>query len=492
VRGYDVLVLGGGVAGCVLAARLSEDPGRTVCLVEAGPDYGAHSGAWPSPVLNARALTREAVWERHAAPYRIRARILGGSSCINGCWNTWGSQADHDEWVRAGGAHWSAPSMDRFRRAAITQMSLVPVPDRELTAWSRGALAGARELGYEQVDMGCPGGPGYGTPLLNAVDGLRRNVAFAYLDASRSRSNLTILGEATVARLAVGAGRVHGAHVEVAGQAMTLVADEYVLACGTFGSPAVLMRSGIGPAAHLSEVGIRPQVDLPGVGRNLSDQPGVFIPLAPTPQLNAALAAQEEAGELYVSRALIRAASDLCTAGAWDLHILPTAGPPLFGKLPPGQYEAGVSAFLMKPASRGQVRLRSADPSEPLDIEPAFLSDECGRDLAVIRAGLRLAAELAASEPLSTLTTGPGHRNLGCDLTDDELRSRVGTYWHPVGTCATGAADDAHAVVDPAARVRDVSNLRVADASILPTVPAANTQLPVLAVAEMVADSMRN
>ncbi|MGV9214367.1 GMC family oxidoreductase [Micromonospora sp. RB23] len=489
---FDVVVLGGGVAGCVLAARLSENADRRVCLVEAGADHGARQEAWPAPLRNARALPREHVWERHAASFRIRARVLGGSSCINGCWNTWGSDADHAEWARAGGPRWSAAGLDRFRRRAVTQMQMTPVPEQELSQWSRAAVAGAEDLGWQEVDMALPGSPGYGMPLLNATEGLRRNVAFGYLDqAVRSRPNLTIIAGSTIDRLIVRAGRVRGAEVDVNGQDVTLTGGEYLLACGTFGSPAVLMRSGIGPAIHLSEVGVRVEVDLPGVGANLTDQPGVFVPLPPTPELNAGLAAKDAAGDLYVSRVLVRAASPRCPDGAWDLHLLPTAGPPLFGKLPPGQYEAGISAFLMKPVSRGRVKLRSADPADEPEITPALLSDEDGHDLRTLRHGLDLVTDLAATAPLNALA-GPVIGRPGRDLTDDMLRTLAGTYWHPVGTCAMGGQDDGTAVVTPDARVRGVSNLRVVDASILPTVPAANTQLPVLAIAEMLADELRS
>ena len=488
---YDVVVLGGGVAGCVLAARLSEDPDRTVCLVEAGPDHGPDHQDWPAKVLNARALPRDDVWERHAPVHRVRGRILGGSSCINGCWNTWGSEADHAHWARLGGPRWSAPAMEPYRLAAVGQMGLRSVPDNEHSPWSRAALAAAGELGYREVDMGAPGGPGYGTPLLNAFDGVRHNAAFGYLDAAaRSRPNLTIVADAAVERLDVRDGEVRGVSVDVAGQRRTLVAGSYLVACGTFGSPALLMRSGIGPAAHLEEVGVRPEADLPGVGANLVDQPGVFLPLAPTDELNAALAAKEAAGELYVSRMLVRAASALCPDDSWDLHILPAAGPPLYGKLPPGTYEAGISAFVMNPVSRGSVRLLSADHTVAPEIDPGFLTDPAGRDLAVLRSGLEIVERMAASAALKPLA-GPVQGHPARDLSDQELRGRLGTYWHPVGTCAMGAPDDPLAVVDGEARVRGVSNLRVVDASILPTVPAANTQLPVLAVAEMLADLIR-
>ncbi|GJF31042.1 putative glucose-methanol-choline oxidoreductase [Kitasatospora sp. NE20-6] len=486
--GPDVLVLGGGVAGCVLAARLSEDPGRTVRLVEAGPDYGPHRHDWPDQVRNARALPRSDVWERNTPVHRIRARILGGSSCINGAWNTWPPGPDLDAWARLGGPRWSEEGLEPYRLRAIERMRLHAVPDHEISAWSRGVVTAAAELGYREVDMGAPGGPGHGTPLLNALDGLRWNAAFAYLDEEvRARPNLTVLAGTTVDRLDIADGRVRGVVVETDGRRETLVADEYLLACGTFGSPAVLLRSGIGPAAHLEAVGVRPTVDLPGVGENLVDQPGAFVPMAPTDELNASLAAKEATGDLYVNRTLVRAASEYCTDGSWDLHIVPTAGPPLFGKLPPGQYEAGFSVLVMKPASRGRVRLRSADPAEAPEIDPAFLTDPEGRDAAVLRTGLGLVERLLESPALKGLAAAvPGQS--AAELAGRDLRGRLGTYWHPVGTCAMGAEDDPTAVADGGGRVRGVSNLRVVDASLLPTVPAANPQLPVLAVAEMLAD----
>lgn len=485
MTGYDVVVLGGGVAGCVLASRLSEDPDRTVCLVEAGPDYGPDHLAWPHSLRDAHALPRDDVWERRTDVHRIRARVLGGSSCVNGCWHTWGSDRDHQEWEHAGGPAWSAAATAPYRQRAVERMRLREVPDGEFSVWARAALAGARELGYEDVDMGAPGRPGVGTPLINALDGLRWNAAFAYLEQARDRPNLTILSGATADRLTLRDGRITGAEVVADGRRETLTADTYLVACGAFGSPALLLRSGIGPADHLGAVGVRTEIDLPGVGANLTDQPGVFVPLTPTAELNTALAAKERDGRLYVSRMLIRAASPECPEGSWDLHILPSAGDPLFGSLPPGQYEAGVSAFLMKPASRGTVRLRSADPGTPLDIDPAFLSDPEGRDLARLRHGLDLVERLAATAALKSLA-GPAHRP-----PDHDLRSRLGTYWHPVGTCAMGRPDDPMAVVDGAGRVRGVANLRVADASVLPTVPAANTQLPVLALAELLADTVK-
>ena len=490
--GYDVVILGGGVAGCVLAARLSEDPDRSVCLIEAGPDYGPDRRSWPESARDARVLPRDDVWEAEPAPHRIRARVLGGSSVINGCWHTWGAEEDYAEWARAGGPGWSGAGLEPSRRIAAERMRLRPISDGELSVWGRDALSAAAGLGYPEIpDMSAPGrGVGYGCPPVNAVGDLRWNAAFAYLDEeARSRPNLRVLAGATVHRLVTADGRIRGAELDVDGERVTLSADLYLLSAGAYGSPAVLLRSGIGPAAHLAELGVRTEVDLPGVGAGLVDHSCLVLPLKPTAELNAALAERERAGELYASQVAIKAASESCEAGSWDLHLLPTAGAPLFGALPPGQYEVGIAAFLMKPASRGRLRLRSADPAVPPDIDPALMADPEGRDLAAGRVGLRLARELAAAPELKQWAA-VSDRDRPEDLPDEELRARAGTYWHPVGTCAVGPETDPGAVVDGKGRVRGVSNLRVIDASILPSIPRCNTQLPVLAVAEMLAGEL--
>ena len=247
---HDVLVLGGGVAGCVVAARLSADADRAVCLVEAGPDYGPDHQDWPGPMLDARVLPRDEVWEPDSEPYRIRAKLVGGSSCVNGCWHTWGTASDHAGWAARGGPDWSAEGLEPHRRAAVEMMRLRAIPDSELSVWSSGALSAAAELGYPEIaDMAAPGvGPGYGCPPVNAVGDLRWNVAFAYLDPVRARPNLSVLSGTTVHRLIVDGGVVRGVEVVQDGTPRTLTADTYVLSSGTYGSPAVLLRSGIGPA----------------------------------------------------------------------------------------------------------------------------------------------------------------------------------------------------------------------------------------------------
>lgn len=482
----DVLILGGGVAGCVLAARLSADPARHVTLVEAGPDYGASPYGWPGSLIDAARLPRDHFWERSVPLPRFRGRVLGGSSAVNGGWHTWGSAADHRTWQALAGDAFASSTLGPFRDAAITAMGLTAVPDADITVWGKSALAGAGRLGYDLVDMAAPGPPGCGTPLVNVTDGTRRNVALSYLTAEvRTRSNLTIVAHALVDRLLVTGDRATGARVITATGPHELTAAEVVLSAGALGSPLILQRSGVGDPDRLRTVGVDPLINLPGVGSNLSDQPGVFVPLQSSAALDVELTEHEAAAPLYSTRVLVRVASTHAPPDGWDLHLLPVAGRPLFGNLPVGRYEAGISAQLMSPRSRGAVHISATEPSAVPQIDPAFLSDLDGVDLAVLREGLALACELAQTPDLRHRWTGSLN---GLHHSDSELRASLSCYWHPVGTCAAGTNDRPEAVVDPELRVRGLANVRVVDASVLPSAPAANTQLTVLALAEWAAD----
>src|SRR5215475_179158 len=487
---YDTLVLGGGVAGCVLASRLSEDPSRRVGLVEAGPDFGPSSARWPAEILDARALPRRHVWEHDRRLHTLRARVLGGSSSVNGCWHTWPAERDLREWAACGGARWLPESLDPARRRASEQMRLRPVPDEELSAWQRASLVAAGALGYGEIADRCQSSPprGVGRPALNAVGERRWNAAFAYLDHARDRPNLSVLGGVLVDRLLVRGSRVLGVTVVAAGQRQTLCADRYVLAAGTFGTPAILLRSGVGPAGPLRRLGVDVSHHRPGVGANLVDHPGVGLPMRASAALTAALSRKDRAGRLYASQVLLRSATSRCPPDAWDLHILPIAGDPLMLPSSRGQYEVGMNVFAMKPCSRGSVALTSLDPSAPPRIRHRFLSDPEDSALAVLRDGVELAEDWASRPPLRDLArfAAPRRPRRHRDMAAWTRRS-VRTYWHPVGTCAMGPPDDERAVVDGAGRVIGLAGVTVADASVIPTIPRANTELAVLALAETLA-----
>lgn len=493
--GYDLVIVGGGVAGCVLAAATQQLPGLSVLIIEAGADYGEREQDWPGGVLDARQLPRADLWRPVSDPHSWRGKILGGSSCVNGCWHTWGSDGDYDEWAaRASDASWSAAGLEPHRAAAFNRMQIRPVADDEISLWTSASLAAAGGLGYPaEPDLaGRTTGTGVGLPPINAIGDLRWNAAFAYLDGCRKADTVQILSGANVEKLRWSGDRVSGLSVRIGGELRQFNAGTLALCAGAFGSPAILQRSGIGDPRQLAEVGVPAGHELPGVGANLSDHPGLTVQLDPHPELSSALAAIEERGKLYASQVSVKAASSACSRGSWDLHLLPTAGEPLFGERIEGVYEVGITAFLMKQRSRGSVRITSADPDAPLAVDHAYLSDPDGTDLQALVDGVELAGELASTPELAKLASVRARPEL-TDRSENgqaAIRASLGSYWHPVGTCAVGADPAAGAVVDSTGKVHGFSNLYILDASVLPSTPRANTQLSVLAVAGMLADRL--
>jgi choline dehydrogenase len=427
---FDVLVLGGGAAGCVLAARLSEDADRRVCLVEAGPDYGPFGAdRWPAEILDARNIPSTHDWET-AAQERgtARAKIIGGCSAHNACLVLRGTDADYDEWGHGWSGGELAPYLDRAETELQTQQAVAD----DAPPWHAATIQAARSLGFEA-----------GPYRANAVDGVRWNAAFAYLDVARPRSNLAIRPESHVDRLLLRGGRAIGA-VLAGGE--ELRAKTVVVACGTYGSPAVLLRSGIGPGLG---------VDLP-VGENLIDHAGANV------EWEAAADVAPPDGQ----------ASYGLVVPEPDLQLVPWASQRDDGTCVPS-----LLAFLMKPRSTGRLTLQSDDPLAPPLIAHSHLSDE--RDVESIVKAVEHARRVGTTEPVASLLareTVPGETDL-----ERYVRENVRGYYHPVGTCAIGS------VVDGQLRVLGVESLYVADASVMPTIPRANTHLTALAIAERAA-----
>jgi choline dehydrogenase len=506
MKGYDVVILGGGSAGCVLASRLSEDSGRSVCLIEAGHDYGLYEeGRWPKDLLNAHELTDSHDWGIGSRWPFSRARVLGGCSAHNLCFIVWGLPADYDEWGEAGNAGWSHAALDPYRRRSEQALRARPSRIEDLEPFNRAGLDAAMELGLPKLeDFDDPqAAEGAAAIRVNAVGAVRWNAAFAYLDPARGRSNLRIMSDTLVDRLSVEGGRVAGVIVQRYGVEMKVAAGLVILAAGAYGSPAVLLRSGIGPAEVLEAASIQVRDDRPGVGRNLVDHPALDVWYQPSAGLLAATAAHDAADRAR-AQSVIRARSQRCAPDRFDLHIVMGVVPPVpdeppFLPLLPGERLAHFFVCAMKPKSRGRVCIRSADPQALPVVDDGFRTDDGsltdgGRhDLSILVDGVWLARRLAGTRALSRLCDG--ELAPGLDLGDGDLEQYAcrwrGGYWHPVGTCKMGPETDSDTVVDRNGCVYGFTNLFVADASVLPTIPRANTHLPVLAVAERIAEVLR-
>ena len=392
---FDVIVVGGGTAGCVLAARLSEEPERTVCLVEAGPDYGRYAeGRWPSDMLDARALPMSHLWETEPDDRSAsRARILGGCSAHNACLVVWGSRDDYDEW----GDGWTFAELEPYLRLAEASIRTRTDRTDDLSPFHRALLEAGPLVGLPRLadlnDLDAT--VGIAPAPVNALGAVRWNTAFAYLDGARSRPNLTIAPETLVDRVEIAAGRPLG----IVSDGGRLTADTVVVAAGAYGSPALLLRSGIGPPAQLSRLGVGVIEDLP-VGAGLADHPGVGIEWSP------AAAHVPEQGPVFATSLLVRARSDSCPRDTWDLHFLPW-----LEEADEGWRTSGV-LYLLKPDSRGSVTLRSSDPRVPPAIDHSFLSephdlDRLSSGVALIRTLPSRRAPDASSAPAITTRSTP-------------------------------------------------------------------------------------
>jgi choline dehydrogenase len=437
---FDILVVGAGSAGCVVAGRLAEG-GRRVGLIEAGPDYGPYrQGRWPPDILDGRRLAFSHAWETDGDDRsQLRARIVGGCSAHNACVMLPGAPADYDEW----GHGWSHAAIEPSMRRAERQMRVHRTEPEALSPWHR-AFTGA----YADAAIVHPA---------NAVGTVRWNAGFAYLDPVRERENLSIVADTLVDRVLLDGDRAVG----VATAAGELRARRVVLAAGAYGSPAILLRSGIGPERGLP------------IGEGLIDHVGVGFSYEGTDLLQREVAEFERSHPLFMAQVTVALSSSGCDPGASDLFLFPDIDPP-------GEdgYEVSVAVFAMKPASRGSVSLNSSDPREPPRIEHGFLSDPA--DAAVIAEGVDSLRRLAAEDPIR-LYAGREMRP-GPDVDAmTHIRGTARGFFHPVGTCAIGR------VVDGDGAIYGMDALFVADASIMPTIPRANTNLSVLALAERLA-----
>jgi choline dehydrogenase len=497
----DYVVVGGGTAGSVLAARLSENPDATVVLLEAG---GLATPA-VSPQEWAVLLNTDVDWAfvsvpQHGLAGRVvpypRGKVLGGSSSINAMAHIRGHRLNYDEWVAEGASGWGyddllpyfrrsekAPGRDPRYRGTEGPMEVAPPPAMHpFMQLARDAVA---ETGIPLADDVSSGQEGAGFVDQNIVKGARQSAAEGYLrPVMDSRPNLTVLTNALVNRLLIRGRSCAGVELRLEdGSATQIRAGEVILCGGVFGSPQLLMLSGIGPAGELRRHGIDVVADLPGVGAHLQDHPVCTVVFA----AKRAIPRMADTSTLF---AVVRSDPQLA---APDLQLVFFEFPffPLTGTDVPGGFSITVQAI--RPRSRGRVTLASRDPLAAPLIDPAFFADEADMD-AMLR-GLRLARELSETKAFTDLYAGelvPGPEVITIDQQRDFLRRATHSAAHPVGTCRIGT--DESSVVDASLRVHGIERLRVADAAVMPSVIGANINATVPAIAEKAADliSARN
>jgi choline dehydrogenase len=528
---FDYIVVGAGSAGCVIASRLSEDTGCSVLLLEAGGNDDHLYIRMPLGFLKAMFDPRFA-WGFMSEPearlggrplWVPRGRILGGCSSINGMFYMRGHPRDFDEWQQLGCAGWGYEDvLPYFRRSesswrgagkyhgANGPLQVVPIDTSKLL--HEPIMAAARAAGYpisDDINGEQAEGFARGEVTIDRC-GRRASASRAYLAAAGDRPNLRIELHALTTRVVLEGGRAVAVEYVQGGQRQLVRANREIVLCGgTYNSPQLLMLSGIGPAHELEQLGIRPLCDLPAVGENLADHPAVMLEFAatrPVTFLNelrmdrvarsaarwALFGTGPFATQINSANGIVRTdpALDRPDIQYMCNPVRMDARPWWPGSALGGAHVFSVGVVGLHPRSRGRVALRSADPAAPPRIVMNLLTEP--DDLATLRRGIREARRIYRTAPQAALTgaeIAPGAQvNSDADLDEFILRSAQLTQ-HPVGTCRMGSGSEA--VVDCQARVRGVEALRVADASIMPTVPGGNTNAAVIMLAEKLADAIR-
>jgi choline dehydrogenase len=481
----STIVIGGGTGGAACAGLLAEHGAEPILLLEAGPDYGPlGDGRWPAELLDARYIPLSHDWRLDsgsALPGRVldfpRARVMGGCSAHNGCTAALGAHADYDAWETAGNKGWGAKDIEPLLELVRTRFRVRTYSMDEMTPTQAAFVDAGQSVGLpfaEDLDT-LEAGVGIGPMAANIVNGVRWNSSFAFIDLVRSNPLLGIAGNVLVERLIVERGVVKGVVAIKDGVRAEVRAARVILCAGAYGTPALLLRSGIGPAAYAGRLGIHVVADLPGVGENLLDHACVQMDFHGSSEFAASLTSRDWSPD---EQSVARARSSHCDDGPYDIHVFMVAGANTgHPDLPPISIYGGA----MQARSAGRVSLRDANPGSLPLVDPRYLTDADGHDQAVLVEARELIAQITQVKGLARLLGQPAASQ------DRNLADSVVNYCHPAGTCKLGPADDPTAVVGPDATVHGIDGLYVADASLMPSITRGNINLPTAAIAARVA-----
>ena len=435
---FDIAVIGAGSAGCALAGRLAEQTDLRIALIEGGADYGRRtSGRWPADLLDAHYTPDSHDWGFDQS----RARVIGGCSVHNECALVRALPGDYSRWDIPG---WSDADLAPIVADVAGRIPTQICRDEELATWQHAFLDTAIDAGFSRSDV---------SPFTqNIKNGIRWNAAFAFLDPVRSK--VKVISNILVDRLIIERDRAevligHGPNGPI-----EVRAERFVLCAGVYGSPAILLRSGIG---------------LRGIGANLHDHPGVALEYQPTRQALRAVKTDAATGRFYQAQVALKKEP--------DLRIVP------YQTKEDGEWSFSILAYYLSPRSRGRMRIKSRDPAEPPSIDLGLLDD--ARDVAPLVDAVQIVHELTRQSPLAEAIKSGPRRFTSRKRLASFVRENVTDYAHAVGTCRMGDVIDAHG------RVEGLSNVFVADASIIPQIPRANTNFTCFVIGMRVADFLR-